>query len=78
MDLPLWLPESDPQYAGFFAIDAGKAVDAGLKYRPVTSTVKDTLEWALTRPDNYEWRAGLRREREAELLALWKHQRHRK
>jgi 2'-hydroxyisoflavone reductase len=71
MDMPLWLPESDPQYAGFFYHSAAKATAAGLTYRPVNDTVRDTLEWDATRSPDHEWRAGISREREAELLAAW-------
>ena len=36
--------------------------------RPIEETTWATLEWARTRPDDHEWRAGLTPEREAELL----------
>ena len=71
-EMPMWIPSSDPAYAGFFAIDSSKAVAAGLTYRPVTETVGDTLEWATTRSDDHEWRAGILRERETELLEAWR------
>jgi 2'-hydroxyisoflavone reductase len=67
-EIPAWLPESDEAYAGFFAINCGKARAAGLTFRPLADTVRDTLAWAVTRPSDYKWRAGLSAEREAELL----------
>jgi 2'-hydroxyisoflavone reductase len=70
MEMPLWIPETDPDAAGFFDIRVDKALHAGLAYRPLLETVADTLAWAQTRPADYTWRAGLSREREAELLAL--------
>ena len=54
--------------AGFSRVDISKATRAGLKFRPLTDTVRDTLEWARSRPADYEMRAGLQPEREAELL----------
>jgi len=70
MEMPLWIPETDPDAAGFFTIRVEKAQAAGLSYRPLIETVADTLSWARTRPQDYNWRAGLTREREAELLDL--------
>ncbi|MBN1878112.1 MAG: epimerase [Anaerolineae bacterium] len=72
MEMPLWIPESDPDATGFFAFDCSKAVVAGLKYRPIAETIRDTLAWANTRSADYAWRAGMKREREAELLTLWR------
>jgi 2'-hydroxyisoflavone reductase len=46
MELPLWVPESDPELANLMAADVSRAVAAGLTFRPVAQTVKDTLEWA--------------------------------
>lgn len=67
--MPLWVPESDPELAGFFAFDSQKAIAAGLNFRPLAVTVRDTLAWDATRPAEHAWRAGISREREAELLA---------
>jgi len=70
-ELPLWLPAEDPANAGFDAIDCTRAIAAGLRFRPLADTIRDTLAWAATRPADHEWRAGLKREREAELLEAW-------
>lgn len=70
MEMPLWIPETDPDAAGFFAIRVDKALHAGLTYRPLLDTVADTLTWARTRPQDHTWRSGLSRQREAELLQL--------
>lgn len=72
IEMPLWVPESDPEYDGFFQIDVSRAVREGLTYRPVMQTVQDTLAWLHTRPASYEWKAGLSREREKELLERWR------
>ncbi|MBI5839703.1 MAG: SDR family oxidoreductase [Chloroflexi bacterium] len=68
-DLPAWLPDTG-ENAGFAHVDISKAMHAGLEFYPLAETVKDTLEWAGTLPPDYEWRAGLKPEREAELLKL--------
>jgi 2'-hydroxyisoflavone reductase len=71
IEMPLWVPESDPQYAGFFAVSSQKAIQSGLKFRPLADTVRATLDWSRTRPPDYTWRAGISRAREADLLAAW-------
>ena len=72
VEMPLWIPESDLDYAGFFAVDSSKAIAKGLSFRPVSETVQATLEWVASRPENHAWRAGITPEREAELLEAWK------
>ena len=71
MDLPLWIPESAADHAGFLAVSCGRAIAAGLTFRPLRETVRDTLAWDAARPADHDWKAGLRPEREAELLAAW-------
>lgn len=71
MGLPLWLPDGDENYRGMNRINCQKAFDAGLKFRPLEETVSDTLEWSKSRADDYEMRAGLKAEKEAEVLKLW-------
>lgn len=70
-ELPLWLPESDPQYSGFSSISSKKAIDAGLKFRRPADTLRDTLSWVSSRPADYHWKAGLHPDREVELLRAW-------
>jgi 2'-hydroxyisoflavone reductase len=68
-DMPTWIPD-DEEGVGFSRVDVSKAIQAGLKFRPLEETVRDTLAWEQTRPPDHEWRAGLKPEREAELLNL--------
>lgn len=77
-EVPLWLDlPRHPDFAGFLAVDIGRALTAGLRLRPLEASVADTLAWARTRNDAPERvpgvplppRAGLTREREAHLLA---------
>lgn len=66
--LPLWLPESSPEYAGMQQVSIRKALAAGLTFRPLEDTIRDTLAWASNRPKDHTWRAGLSREQETALL----------
>ncbi len=68
-DMPAWLPDSGED-AGFARVDISKALHAGLKFHSLEETVHDTLEWANSRPADYEWLAGLKAERENELLKI--------
>jgi 2'-hydroxyisoflavone reductase len=68
MEVPLWIPDSDSNAPGFSTFNCHKAMSAGLTFRPLADTLRDTLAWANTRPADYQWRAGLTPEREA--LAL--------
>jgi 2'-hydroxyisoflavone reductase len=69
-ELPLWLPE--PEYIGMDQVSIQKALDNGLEFRPLADTIRDTLAWQAGRPTDYQWRAGLSAEREAQLLAEWR------
>jgi 2'-hydroxyisoflavone reductase len=65
MELPLWLHDSDA--VGMHRADVSRAVDAGLAFRPLDDVVRGTLEQAETTEE-----AGLRPERERELLEAWR------
>ena len=67
-ELPLWLPQSDAAHAGFMKVSITRALAAGLTIRPVTDTIRDTLEWLKTRSPDHAWKAGLTPERETALL----------
>ena len=71
MELPLWVPLS-PDSAGFDAISIERAVAAGLRFRGIAETIRDTLAWLETLPPARVRRAGLAREKEAEILQKWK------
>lgn len=70
-DMPTWVPD-DEEGVGFSRVDVSKAIAAGLTFRPLEETVRDTLQWAKTRPGDHEWRAGLTAEREAQVLSALK------
>ncbi len=75
-ELPLWVPEVD----GFLSVSLARARAAGLAFRPLEATVRDTWDWIrqtggpagagstiLASPPP----ASLTREREQDLLAAW-------
>jgi 2'-hydroxyisoflavone reductase len=46
-ELPLWVPA---EAAGFLRTDIGRALEAGLTFRPLAETARDTLAWDMARP----------------------------
>ena len=70
IELPLWI--ADPEWVGHHEVDVSRAVAAGLAFRPVAETIRDTAEWAATRGGEHEPEAGLAPERERELLEAWR------
>jgi 2'-hydroxyisoflavone reductase len=69
-EVPLWVPD-EPDSAGFDSVSGERAYAAGLTCRPVADTIRDTLDWHASLPEDRIWRAGLAAEREAELLREW-------
>ncbi|HEV2473120.1 MAG TPA: SDR family oxidoreductase [Chthonomonadales bacterium] len=70
-ELPLWVPR-DGSYAGICRTDCSKAIAAGLRFRPLSETVLDTLAWCRSRPADYDLKAGLSAEKEHHLLQAWR------
>lgn len=73
-DLPMWMvPEGST--AGFMRMSAARAQQAGLAYRSQEETARDTLSWWKTQStDNRSTLdAGLTPDREASIIAAWKH-----
>lgn len=68
MDLPLWVSGDDNN---FLRTSNARAVTTGLKTRPLLDTVKDTLLWLNTLSDDREWKAGLKVDKEKEVLQAW-------
>jgi 2'-hydroxyisoflavone reductase len=71
-EMPLWIPESDPDAAPFLSVPIQRAVATGLAFRSIEETIADTLAWDRTRPAGREWKAGLDASREAGLLDAWR------
>lgn len=68
-DLPAWAPGEPLMF-----VSVRRAVEAGLTFRPLAVTARDTIEWDKARPaaERAKRAAGMSRAREAEVLALWK------
>jgi 2'-hydroxyisoflavone reductase len=66
--LPLWIPSTDPEFAGFMDVDCRRAAASGLAIRPLGETVDDTAAWLGARANAEAWRSVLSAERERELL----------
>jgi 2'-hydroxyisoflavone reductase len=69
-EVTLWVTASDS--AGFSTINCQKGINAGLAFRPLTDTIRDTLAWNAQLPADRTWRAGLKAEREQQLLQAWR------
>ncbi|MNC73333.1 hypothetical protein D3C75_1245140 [compost metagenome] len=52
-------------------VNVDKALEAGLSFRPLEETIRDTAAWEAGRPSDAPRKAGLVPQREAELLAEW-------
>ncbi len=72
--LPIWVPREGSEYSGYGTVSNAKAIAAGLTFRPLATTVADLLAWyrALPAERQAEVRAGIPREKEAEVLKAWK------
>ncbi len=69
IELPMWVPQSMPEWIGIDAIDGSRAVEMGLRHRPFEQTAADTAAWAKLRPADYQWRTGPTRDKETLALA---------
>ncbi len=73
MEMPMWVPsEEDP---GFGTMSNARAVKAGLVFRPLVETAKDTLAWLETLPADKRDRmrsSAIARDKELAVLAAWK------
>ena len=74
VELPIWVPRADSPYSGYGTVSNARALAAGMTLRPLATTVADLLAWfhALPAERQAKPRAGITREKEAELLAAWK------
>ncbi len=69
-DMPVWAGSGE---SGWGHVRTTRARENGLGRRPVSETVRDTLDWFRTQPEERraKLRSGLTVEREAEVLAAW-------
>jgi len=64
-EAPLWVPGTHD------TVDCHLAISEGLVFRLLEETIQDTLVWDRTRPNGAVRAAGLKPEREQELLSAW-------
>lgn len=71
MEMPVWVyPE--PETRGFSAWDCSKAIAAGLTFRPLADTARDTLAWWKAKPEaERTLRTGVAPEKERAILEAW-------
>jgi len=67
--LPLWIPTSFADEAGFMDIDCGKAERAGLRARAPAGTIADIAAWLAQRDNAGAWKDVLKAAAEREILA---------
>ena len=67
-EMPFWVPK---EMAGILSVDVGRAVGAGLVFRPLEETVRDVPGPEAEVPE-VEIGAGIPPEREEELLRAWR------
>jgi 2'-hydroxyisoflavone reductase len=67
--LPLWIPSTEADAAGFMAVDAARAQSAGLNCRPLADTVRDTAAWLAVRDNAGAWQRVLSDARERLILS---------
>lgn len=76
-DMPMWI-DNQGENAGFGTTSNARAIRAGLTFRPVGDTARDTLAWLATQPppdnpDRAKLRSsGIARDKEAQVLAAWR------
>jgi 2'-hydroxyisoflavone reductase len=68
-EIPIWSPPTG-ESAGAALVSSARAVAQGMRFRPLETTVRDTLAWHDKRPaaQREKLRAGLTPERETQLL----------
>jgi 2'-hydroxyisoflavone reductase len=79
-ELPMWTPDG-PAAAGVWLPSSEKALQAGLRCRPVAETVRDTWSWIGEEKITADRAAadgqGIDLEKERRILAAWAERRHR-
>ena len=72
-ELPIWVSRKNGEFAGYGAVSNARAIQAGLTYRPLETTVTDLMAWFRSQPAERQakLRAGLTREQETALLKAW-------
>ena len=69
LELPLWIGYEEDD--SFMRAPVDRALEAGLRIRPLTETVRGTLDWIASGEAPIEPPAGLDREKEQAVLDAW-------
>ena len=69
-DLPLYIPLGI-NMDGFSTVNIEKSLQAGLTFRSLGETIRDTYTWNLSRGEKNKQTVGLSPQKERELLDLW-------
>ncbi len=71
--IPIWAP-ADGETQGYHTWSNARAIKAGLTFRPLAETMKDTLAWFRSLPADRQaaLKAGLSEKEEADLIAAWR------
>jgi len=71
-EMPIWTPPNGPE-AAYDQVNINKALSKGLTFRSLSDTTAATLDWFRKQPVDRQtkMRAGLKPEREAQVLAAW-------
>jgi 2'-hydroxyisoflavone reductase len=70
-ELTLWVPSYGDNWA-FLGVSIERALGAGLTHRPLALTARDTINWFKNeRPKDRPQRAGLKPEKEQQVLRAW-------
>ncbi len=77
MGLPLWIPSSMAGEANMGSMSRARAIEGGMKFRPLAVTARDTAEWFAKKRPDFDFGAkpgapGISRAREAELITKWR------
>jgi len=72
MEMTVWVPPVG-EYAGFSSSSIQRALDAGLRFRPLADTAKATVDYWNSLPEDRRAKpkAGLSAEKEKKVLAAW-------
>jgi len=68
-ELPLWIPATDAESAGFMEFSSARALAHGLTIRPLAETIDDTAAWLAARKQESAWRNVLSADKERALLS---------
>jgi len=71
IEMPLWIPEEKEDAKGFMFINSDKAIAAGLRFRALDDTIRDTLTWFERNRPNEKMKAGIESEKEQALIRKW-------